>query len=184
MLAVGVIASPRKDGNTSALVEAALQEVAKAGWETETIYLEDADIHPCRGCMACKDDGKCVQEDGMSRVYEAFRKADAVILGSPVYFATMSGQMKVMVDRLIALIDSDFRPRIETGKRALLLFAQGDPDTSNYEYGLKPLAVTCEWLGMEVVGQHVVGGVETPGEVRGRDEEMGRVRELARRLTE
>jgi len=181
---VGIVGSPREGGNTETLVRCALEAVESRGAETTLFHLGKISVNPCKGCLVCKEKGRCVQQDDMTKIYEALHSADGLVLGSPVYFATVSAQFKAFMDRLIALIDADFRSRLPEGKRAVLLFCQGDERSEAYLDGLKCVATTCEWLGIEVVDSIVASGVEEPGEVAANSEITERVREAAYKLLE
>ena len=179
---VGIVGSPREGGNTETLVRRALEAAESRGAETTLFHLGKMGVNPCKGCLVCKEKGRCVQEDDMAAIYEALHRTDGLVLGSPVYFATVSAQFKAFMDRLIALIDTDFRSRLPEGKRAVLLFCQGDERGDAYLDGLKCVETTCEWLGIEVVERIVASGVEEPGEVAENTEIMGRVQEAAYKL--
>lgn len=181
---VGVVGSPRKGGNTEVLVKEALEAAREGGAETVLFHLAEMTVSPCQGCLVCKKEGRCVQQDDMQKIYEAFEKADGFVLGSPVYFATVSAQFKAMMDRFIALIDENFRSRLPEGKRALLIFPQGDEREDAYLEGLSCVETTCEWLGIEVIGRIIAAGVEEPGEVADDKELIRRVREKGRMLIE
>ena len=98
--------SARKSGNTAALLEAACEGARAAGAETELIDLYDVDFHGCRGCEACKrlgspGFGSCAVRDGLSDILEKAKAADAVFLGSPMYFGDVSGAMRMFVERFL-----------------------------------------------------------------------------------
>lgn len=67
----------------------------------EKISLREKEIFPCKACYACFRTGSCVQKDDMAEILEKAEKADVLLLATPTYFLTMSGQMKVMIDRLL-----------------------------------------------------------------------------------
>lgn len=179
---LGLSGSPRKGGNTDILVQTALKTATEKGIDKEFIRLADRNINPCRGCLNCKEDGNCIQNDDMQGLYELLNKAEYIVVGSPVYFATVSAQTKAFIDRLIALIDEDFQPRLPHGKRALLLFSQGDTNRDAYLYGLKPLTQTFKWLGVEVVGVFVAGGLNEVGEVISKQDILNEVKSLSEKL--
>lgn len=99
---VGIVASPRKRMNTDTLVQTVLDGCGNAGATVSKIYLEDLEIHPCRACKQ-QDGSGCVHVDGMEQIYEVYEKADGLILGTPVYYNTVSSQMKLMIDRSYCL---------------------------------------------------------------------------------
>ncbi|MBQ7503407.1 flavodoxin family protein [bacterium] len=98
--------SPRKKGNTSALIGAFAEGAKSVGHEVKEFYLYGMNIKGCLGCNACqRNGGVCVQKDGMAEIYDAFADCDIVVFASPIYFWTVTGVMKTAVDRLYAAIN-------------------------------------------------------------------------------
>jgi multimeric flavodoxin WrbA len=97
--------SPRKNWNTAMLLEKALLGATSRGAETELIHLYDLNFKGCTSCFACKvkdgkSYGKCAMNDGLTPVLEKLVKADAFLLGSPIYFGTVTGEMRSFMERL------------------------------------------------------------------------------------
>lgn len=93
--------SPRRGGNSDLLCDQFLLGAQGAGHKVEKIRLADLTINYCTGCGACIDTpGKCVQQDDMSTVLEKMIAADVIVMATPVYFYTMNGQMKTLIDRV------------------------------------------------------------------------------------
>jgi multimeric flavodoxin WrbA len=103
MKILGIVCSPRKDGNTEILVREALQAAGEAGSETELILMAGKKIAPCDGCNACLKHGVCKIKDDMRTIYEQLEKADGLILGTPVYFCNVTAQAKAVIDRTYPL---------------------------------------------------------------------------------
>ncbi len=102
MRVVAVNGSARKRGNTAILLETALAPLREAGIECETIDLAGKDIRGCLACRQCaeKKDGRCHgRRDFGNEVIAKLAAADGIILGSPVYFADVSTEMKALIDR-------------------------------------------------------------------------------------
>ena len=98
--------SPRKKWNTATLLEKALEGAASCGAETELIHLYDLDFKGCISCFACKTRegksyGRCAVKDDLTPVFRNIKKADAIILGSPIYFGNVSGEMRSFMERLL-----------------------------------------------------------------------------------
>lgn len=98
--------SPRKTWNTATLLEKALEGAASQGAEKELIHLYDLNYKGCVSCFACKTKdgksyGKCAVKDDLTPVLKAIEKADAFILGSPIYFGTVTGEMRSFMERLM-----------------------------------------------------------------------------------
>ena len=100
MKVLGINGSPHREGNTAHALRDALAAIEAEGIETAYISLADLDIHPCKGCFACRE-GECVQVDDMQSLVDAMYHCDGLILASPVYMGLITGQMKVMMDRTV-----------------------------------------------------------------------------------
>ncbi|MER0280102.1 flavodoxin family protein [Clostridioides difficile] len=95
-----VSASPRKGGNSDLLCDQFMQGALESKNKVEKIFLKDKDVNYCTGCGACYEKGaSCTQKDDMGEILEKMIKADVIVLATPVYFYTMNGQMKTMIDR-------------------------------------------------------------------------------------
>lgn len=106
MKLVGINGSPRKKWNTATLINEALNGARSEGAETELIHLYDLDYKGCNSCFACKTRGsksygKCNVKDDLKEVFEKIEDADAVILGSPIYFGVVTGEMRSFMERMI-----------------------------------------------------------------------------------
>ena len=98
-----VSASPRKCGNSDLLCDQFMCGAKEAGNQVEKIFLRDKRINNCVACGACQGNGgNCVQEDDMAEVLDKMIAADVIVMATPVYFYTMNGQMKTLIDRTYA----------------------------------------------------------------------------------
>ena len=96
---VAVVGSPRAAGNTSYLVDVALDELAEGGLAVEKIMLSQYRVLPCEGHDECEDLAACPLDDDAAALLERMYAADGLILATPVYYEDISGQMKVFIDR-------------------------------------------------------------------------------------
>ncbi|MCX5678081.1 MAG: flavodoxin family protein [Candidatus Omnitrophica bacterium] len=99
MKVIGISASPRRSGNSEILLDRALEGAMSAGADVEKIVLNELDFKACQECGGCERSGVCVIRDGMSHLYKELDKADAIIVSSPIFFASLSAQAKMMIDR-------------------------------------------------------------------------------------
>jgi len=95
----GIVGSPVKNGNVDLLVSQVLAGAQSRGSETIKLYLNDMRIAPCQSCGVDPAPGYCQFDDDMSLIYDALESCDAIVLGSPVYFDSVSAQTKLMIDR-------------------------------------------------------------------------------------
>ena len=95
--------SPRKGGNSDLLCDQFISGSKEAGHATEKIFLKEKKINYCTGCGTCIDKRKsCPQKDDMSGILEKMISADVIVMATPIYFYTMCGQMKTLIDRTCA----------------------------------------------------------------------------------
>jgi len=105
MTVVGINGSPRKQWNTGTLLASALEGAVAHGATTELIHLYDLNFKGCRGCFACKTRGgskygTCALKDDLTPILEKIASADALIIGSPIYFGSVSGEVRSFLERL------------------------------------------------------------------------------------
>lgn len=160
--------SPRKNGNTSALVKAFREGAESAGHSVTEFWLGGMNIHGCRGCCAGgkNPESPCVQKDDMEKIYPAYKEADVVVLASPLYYWTISGQLKCAFDRLFAVAECDpnyTNPRKES---ALLMAAEGN----GFEETVYWYDRLMGHIGWKDCGKVLCGGVMAVGDIEGKPE--------------
>ncbi|MGL6195322.1 MAG: flavodoxin family protein [Thermoguttaceae bacterium] len=101
MKIIGISGSPRKEGNTSIAVQTALSALNNEGFETEFFSLADLPVKSCVACYGCGGKKRCVLDDpNFDLLFEKFISADAIIVGSPVYFGSATPQIMSLLDRV------------------------------------------------------------------------------------
>ncbi len=103
MKIIGVSFSPRKEGNTVAMLNEVLAAAKKAGAEVELFSVAGKNIQPCDGCWGCTKTGICHIKDDAAELLEKMVAADGIIFGTPIYFWGMTAQAKAVIDRTISL---------------------------------------------------------------------------------
>jgi multimeric flavodoxin WrbA len=104
MRVLGIVGSPRKNGNTEILMREVLKTAQQAGCETEMFLMSEKQVAPCDACGTCFQTGSCVVQDDMQELYGMMERAQAIVFGSPVYFGSVSAQMKAAMDRMFAFL--------------------------------------------------------------------------------
>ena len=95
--------SPRRGGNSDVLCDQFISGAQEAGHHAEKIFLKDRKINYCTGCGTCLNGDKpCPQKDDMTEILAKIIEADVIAMATPVYFYTMCGQMKTLIDRTCA----------------------------------------------------------------------------------
>jgi len=101
MKVVAFNGSPRRNGNTVTLINEIFKILNKEGIETEMIQLGNKPVHGCTACGKCKEiqNGKChIKNDHLNMCIEKMEEADGIIIGSPVYFADVTPEVKALID--------------------------------------------------------------------------------------
>jgi len=166
---LAVAASARRGGNSDAVLERALAGIksARADVEVETIIPCELSITPCRSCNGCWNTGRCVVEDGMQEVYGKFTAAHHVVLASPIYFTSLPGHLKVMIDRFQCFWALTYRlGRPPQPRRTGMFLCVGAMQRERYFQGA--LTIVKTWLSTLNVACPVsrfYSGVDAVGDV-------------------
>lgn len=162
-----LLGSPRKKGNSALLAAEAARAAKAAGAHVETIYLQGLDIRACTACDACqRKPGKgCVIRDDMQRLYPKLQRADALVFATPVYWANMSAQLKLTMDRCYALVTPT--GHAFAGKKIGIIMTYGAPDvfTSGGVNALRTFQDAFNFIDAKIVGM-VYGTAWKAGDVK------------------
>ena len=130
MKVVVISSSPRRHGNSEVLCDAFIKGASEAGHEVEKFVLADYRIEPCIACEYCRShDHQCFKKDDADQVIDAIIHSDVVLFASPIYFYSITGQLKVLFDRFFAR-EYEIRES-QKRKQAYLLLTSGATDDSN-----------------------------------------------------
>lgn len=160
--------SPRANGNTAGLVETFRKGAEEAGHTVEVFNLQRMNIHPCLGCMKGGKDAQspCVQKDDMQRIYPLYENADVLVFASPMYYWSVTAQLKATIDRLFAVTEKSSEYHTPHQRCVMLIAAEGDtPD--NFEPVEHYYHALLNQLGWENLGEVYAGGVVRPGDIAG-----------------
>jgi multimeric flavodoxin WrbA len=182
MKVVGVNGSPRKDGNTAIIINTIFRELNAQGIETELIQLAGQKIEGCNACWACQQLGsaRCViDSDFFNEAFAKMVAADGIILGSPVYAAGVTAQMKALIDRASIVLTVNrglFRHKVGA---AVVAARRGGAisafDTLNHFLHSKEMFLVGSTYWNMVYGRNI-------GEVAGDEEGMANMRNLGENM--
>ena len=181
MQVLGIVGSPRVNGNTDILVDEILSGVRSSGGTISKIYISDFDIKPCASCMACKSGAKCPIDDQMSELYDRVSKADGIVLGSPVYWNCVSAQMKIFMDRCFAFLDSNYESAL-AGKTGSLAVACGASDIEMTKITGIVLNDFFKFNKINVISEVVAVGVAEKGDALKNNELMAQAFQAGRKF--
>lgn len=137
--------SPRKNGKTASLVNAFKTGAESSGNDVKELYLQGMNINGCLACEGCQRTGNgCVQKDDMGIIYDEFAWCDVIVFASPQYWGTITGQLKIVIDRLYAAL---FGHPVQK-KFVVIMTARGNM----YEMTMDFFSIFSRFLDWENVG--------------------------------
>ena len=156
-----ISSSPRKNGNSDILCDAFMEGAKESGNEVEKIRVADFKIGYCTGCYACQKTGKCAVKDDAQKVIDKMMAADVIVLSTPVYFYSVSAQLKALIDRTVVVY-----PNL-TNKQFYYILTMADTDRKMFDLCLAPLRgfLAC-YEGSEEKGMVLADGVYEKGAVK------------------
>lgn len=184
---IGVAGSPRRNGNSTTLMRAALNAASDSGAQTREMHLNDLALKGCQGCGTCSPGGRCVLQDELTPVLDDLRNADCWVLASPIYFDGVSGQMKTFFDRCHTFcIDPDtqeVKAQLTGKKRAAVIVTYEDKPRDDYRQQAGILASYLGWMGdfgeVEIMSEGKLGPADA---ARNRGDLVRAAGELGKRL--
>lgn len=159
-----LVGSPRKNGNTEILADSFIEGAKLSGNTVKKVCLRGLKISGCLGCGYCKKhEGECVIKDDMQQIYPLIDDAQMIVFATPVYFYSMSSQLKAVLDRFYA--KHNFEMKID--KCALLSVAADDE--SVFESLIKMYEDNAGYLNWQDMGKVTVHGVSAKGDIIGNE---------------
>ena len=161
MRILGISGSPVKNGNNEKAIDFALSIAKKNSFDVEKIVLAKQDLKGCIACDLCKKEkGKCSQKDAMEKIRPKLIAADALIVSSPVYFGSLSGQLKIFFDRTLPIRRDGSKLKDKIGAA----IAVGRSRNGGQEFTIQAIHSWMHIHGMIVVGDnnHFGGIVVAP----------------------
>lgn len=159
--------SPRKSGNTAALTAAFAKGAEESGNQVTEFFIDGKNIKGCKGCFGGGKDCSCpcVQKDDMNKIYPLYKDADIVVLASPLYYWSISGQLKIAFDRLFAIAECNENYQNPPKNSVLIMAAEGDGfEESEYWYDRLE-----KHIGWKSIGKVLCGGVMNIGDINGNE---------------
>ncbi|HPJ38651.1 MAG TPA: flavodoxin family protein [Spirochaetota bacterium] len=160
MKIAGISGSPRKNGSTESIIHHCLSFFDNKGYETDFISLRESQIGPCIHCDFCKEKPRCSKDEEANRVNNILSDADAIIVASPVYFGSMTGQLKCLFDKTRPLRRDGMKLKGKIGAA----IATGGSRNGGQELTIQGIHAWMLVQGMIIVGDnsHFGGAVHSP----------------------
>ncbi len=181
-----LLGSPRIKGNSETLARAVGETLETAGDEVEYINVNFLKARPCQGCGGCDETGQCILRDDMELIYEKVDRADRVIMASPIYFYSVSAQLKVVMDRMQAFWARKYllkvRYREGEGRRGYLISTAATKGEKLFDCAELPVRYTFDAMGLEYGEPLLVRGVDGKDSVNRKEEHLLRAWEYGQQI--
>lgn len=182
-IVLGIMGSSRRDGNTNDLLEVALKGAAEVGAEVEKLVLLDYRINHILDCKVCRNRGACLNQDDLEEVMEKILSADVHIWASPVYWYSVSGLVKVLLDRFSCYLywhpEAQFLQRMR-GKGAAIITVQEEKGVERARDLLGCLEKTFDFCKQVYLG-YVLGPGGSRGTALKSEQAVQEAKELGRK---
>jgi len=186
-LVLCIAGSPRRHGNSEQLLDAAIRAVERAGGRAVKLVASQADVRPCRGCNACSKTGSCIQRDAMDGVNAQIDEADAVLVATPVYFATVPAVLKIVFDRCQPYWARRHvlgEPAPERKRPGAILVVGGGGDPFGTACAVTAVKSVFAVLGVSAETVFECVGVDAASDISSRPEAFGRAEQIGVQLVE
>jgi multimeric flavodoxin WrbA len=168
---LGISTSPRLKGNSDLLLREALAGAESAGAQVEYLRVADLNIAPCVECNCCYSTGRCRVQDDYQQVLQKMLDADRLIFATPVFFATVCAQAKILIDRGQCLWANKYvlkKPLFENGprdRRALVIAVGGSKGKKQFESIRLTMKSYFDALDVKYVASLFVNRVDVRGAI-------------------
>lgn len=164
---LGIAGSPRREGNSERLLDACLAGAHEAGAPVFKLPVVEYGIAPCRGCNDCSLTGECVVEDRMGEVYALLDGAAAIVVSTPVFFATVPANLKGLYDRCQPYWARRYRLGLPAPEKRPggLLVVRGGNDPFGHECAVTTSRSVFAVLGLTMEEPLVLEGVDSPSDI-------------------
>ena len=170
---LGIAGSPRLNGNTSLLLDEALNGAKAAGASVNKIIVCNRDIYPCQGCGDCNKTGECTVDDAMDKIYSLTTQAHGIIMAAPIYFNSLNAQTKALIDRhqclwtrKVLLGEDITDPETRHARRGLFLSTAGADDPRAFDGALKVMDMFFDVLDIKYYERLLFFRIDQKGAIK------------------
>ena len=188
MLALGLQGSPRKKGNSDILMSGFMNELQRLGCNIQTIDITRMNIEPCKEISVCETKGFCPIDDDMAdSIYPLLREAEIVVIASPIFFYSVSAQLKAVIDRSQALWARKYplklRDPLHKLRRGFFLGVGATTGKKLFEGSLLTAKYFFDGIDAAVTGSLTYSGIEKRGQIADHPELQQDIKREAAALT-
>ncbi len=178
---LGILGSPRKNGNTHILISKMLEGANEGGFETDLILLTDLKIKECDGCHACWKGNPCSKNDDMNDLYPRIIESDVLIFGTPVYWYGPTALIKGFLDRFVFFNNEENRQKIK-GKDVVLVVPFEEDNLATADPLVSMFKKSFEYLELNLKHILLIPGVYEKGDVLNKTEKLNEAHEIGKNL--
>lgn len=155
------LGSPRKNGNTAHVLKQINKTLETKGLESETLFLPDYDIRPCKECFVCQkeiDKPGCRIKDDMKKMFKKIKSSDVIVFAAPVFCWSFAAQIKPFIDRFFCLgkYDTDPIVSIIEGKKCAIVITAGGDEQDGANFMVEGMAKMIDFFRMKNLGSLVI----------------------------
>lgn len=186
MKVLGIMGSPRKQGNTDLLLDEALKGAKSQGAEVEKLMVDKLKISPCREFYGCLKDGQCTIKDDMQLVYVKLLEADHLIVASPMFFYGLTSQIKALIDRCQALWVRKYVlkqiPPHTTERKGVFIGVGATKGERLFDGAILTVKYFFKAMDVSYHSELLIRGVDKRGEIKEHPTALAEAFEIGRRL--
>jgi multimeric flavodoxin WrbA len=185
---LAIYGSPRKDGNTSALLDSFLKGLEQNKFkaiDAQRIYTKDLEISSCAECRSCSRDGVCILKDKMQDIYDKLVHCDFLAVSSPIFFTTVSGNLKPLIDRcqrFWALKYELKRDIIKKRRKGIFISTAGYKSDEIFSCAKKVIRALFDVLYIDYDRDFLHSSIDHKGDIQKKEDALGEVFEYGRAL--
>ena len=187
MKVLGIMGSPRIKGNTDLLLDEALKGAESQGAETEKLLIHNLKISGCREIYACLKDGNCVIKDDMENLYPKLLDADRLIIASPMFFYSVTAQLKAIIDRSQATWARKYVLKQEmpdSGRKGAFIAVGATRGEKLFDGSVLTIKYFFEAINTQYADELLIRGIDKQGEIKDHPTALKDAFELGKKLAQ
>ena len=187
MKVLGIMGSPRIQGNTHLLLDEALKGAQSLGAEIEKLVVDKLEIAPCKEYYGCLKDGNCVIRDDMDGIYPKLLETDRILVASPMFFYGIPSQLKALIDRCQATWARKYvlKQRLSDKERKGAFIAVGATQGKQlFDGSILVIKYFFQAIDVQYADELLVRGVDKRGEIKDNPTALSDAFELGKRLVQ
>jgi multimeric flavodoxin WrbA len=184
---LGIMGSPRLKGNTDLLLDEALRGAQSQGAEVGKVVVDKLKISPCREYYGCLKDGNCVIRDDMDEIYPKLLDVDGVIVASPIFFYSLTSQLKALIDRCQALWARKYilkQDMPDSGRKGAFIAVGATRGKQLFDGSILTVKYFFQAINVTYAEELLIRGVDQKGEIKEHPSALSDAFELGQRLVQ